>query len=158
MDLSNQRKKLTVRVIPDIDGIAQEFDYAVPDDWHDSGDSEYLEVGAIVRVKFRNRSVRGWITEINPEPQVKIELLPLRKVSGIGPSEEIVNLAKWASKHWHGPVTKFLRVAAHAAKHVLTQAEIRDLSDTFKQFDQDGSGHISLGEFVDGMSKHVEVR
>ena len=102
MDLSNQRKKLTIRVIPDIDGIAQEFDYAVPDDWHDSGDSEYLEVGAIVRVKFRNRSVRGWITEINPEPQVKIELLPLRKVSGIGPSEEIVNLAKWASKHWHG--------------------------------------------------------
>ena len=64
----------------------------------------------------------------------------------------LVSLTEFSNK------TKFLRVAAHAAKHVLTQAEIRDLSDTFKQFDQDGSGHISLEEFVDGMSKHVEVR
>ena len=63
----------------------------------------------------------------------------------------LVSLNKFAKK------TKFLRVAAHAAKHILTQSEIRELSDTFKTFDQDGSGHISLEEFVDGMRKHVEV-
>jgi len=65
-------------------------------------------------------------------------------------SKVVTSLTEFSKK------TKFLRVAAHAAKHVLTQAEIRDLSDTFKQFDQDGSGHISLEEFVDGMGKHVE--
>ena len=143
MYLSSQRKKLTVRVIPDIDGIAQEFDYAVPDDWHDSGDSEYLEVGAIVRVKFRNRSVRGWITEINPEPQVKIELLPLRKVSGIGPSEEIVNLAKWASKHWHGPVTKFLRVAS--PKFMIKTSHAHIENHRGQAGANDTSKHISEG-------------
>ena len=69
----------------------------------------------------------------------------------IAMKQVLISLNKFAKK------TKFFRVAAHAAKHILTQSEIRELSGTFKTFDQDGSGHISLEEFVDGMSKHVEV-
>ena len=112
MSSTKERLIEAVRVIPDIDGITQEFSYLVPEDWNISGESKYLQVGTIVRIQFRNRIVRGWVSEINPPDKPNVELIPLKKLSGIGPSPEVVNLAKWAAKNWHGPVSKFLRVAS----------------------------------------------
>ena len=112
MGNTNQRSIKTVRVIPDIDGITKEFNYLVPEDWNTSGESKFLQVGTIVRMRFRNRIVRGWVSEINPIEIPNVDLIPLKKLSGIGPSAEIVNLAKWAAKNWHGPVSKLLRIAS----------------------------------------------
>ncbi|MBT94688.1 MAG: hypothetical protein CL431_01800 [Acidimicrobiaceae bacterium] len=112
MNDTRQRLKLVVRVIPDIDGVAHEFDYAVPDSWNLSGESNYLQVGTIVRFKFKNRIVRGWVIEINPPDKFSEELIPLKKISGIGPNKDVVDLAKWASNNWYGPVSKFLRIAS----------------------------------------------
>ena len=112
MSSTKERLIEAVRVIPDIDGISQEFDYLVPEDWNASGESKFIQVGTIVRIRFRNRIVRGWVSEINPTDKPNVELIPLKKISGIGPSPEVVNLAKWAAKNWHGPVSKFLRVAS----------------------------------------------
>mgnify|MGYP001224598949 CR=1 FL=1 len=112
MSSTKARLISAVKVIPDIDGIAQEFDYLVPEDWNISGESKFLQVGTIVRIRFRNRIVRGWVSEINPMDKPNVELIPLKMLSGIGPSPEVVNLAKWAAKNWHGPVSKFLRVAS----------------------------------------------
>ena len=95
MGNTKQRLIKTVRVIPDIDGITKEFDYLVPEDWNTSGESKFLQVGTIVRIRFRNRIVRGWVSEINPTDKPNVELIPLKKISGIGPSPEVVNLAKW---------------------------------------------------------------
>jgi len=91
---------------------------------------------------------RPTCAELIQHPWFKQEKVETKAIQ----SEVLVSLNKFAKK------TKFLRVAAHAAKHILTQSEIRELSDTFKTFDQDGSGHISLEEFVDGMTKHVEKK
>ena len=112
MSSTKERLIEAVRVIPDIDGISQEFNYLVPEDWNASGESKFIQVGTIVRIRFRNRIVRGWVSEINPTDKPNVELIPLKKISGIGPSPEVVNLAKWAAKNWHGPVSKFLRVAS----------------------------------------------
>ena len=112
MSSTKDRLIEAVRVIPDIDGISQEFNYLVPEDWNASGESKFIQVGTIVRIRFRNRIVRGWVSEINPSDKPNVELIPLKKISGIGPSPEVVNLAKWAAKNWHGPVSKFLRVAS----------------------------------------------
>ena len=102
MSSTKERLIEAVRVIPDIDGISQEFDYLVPEDWNASGESKFIQVGTIVRIRFRNRIVRGWVSEINPTDKPNVELIPLKKISGIGPSPEVVNLAKWAAKNWHG--------------------------------------------------------
>ena len=112
MSSTKERLIEAVRVIPDIDGISQEFNYLVPEDWNASGESKFIQVGTIVRIRFRNRIVRGWVSEINPTDKPNVELIPLKKISGIGPSPEVVNLAKWAANNWHGPVSKFLRVAS----------------------------------------------
>ena len=119
-----------VRVIPDIDGITQEFNYLVPEDWNISGESKFLQVGAIVRIQFRNRIVRGWVSEVNPMDKPNVELIPLKKVSGIGPSPEVVDLAKWAAKNWHGPVSKFLRVASPKS---MIRARLNEESESLNQ-------------------------
>ena len=97
MGNTKQRLIKTVRVIPDIDGITKEFDYLGQRTEH-SGESKFLQVGTIVRMRFRNRIVRGWVSEINPIEIPNVDLIPLKKLSGIGPSAEIVNLAKWLLK------------------------------------------------------------
>jgi len=131
MNHARERLKLVVRVIPDIDGVAQEFDYAVPDNWNISGESKYLEVGTIVRFKFRNRIVRGWVTEVNPLNKFTKELTPLKKISGIGPNKDVVDLAKWAANNWYGPVSKFLRVASPKlmvrARHSIDETNANEL-------------------------------
>ena len=85
MSSTKERLIEAVRVIPDIDGISQEFDYLVPEDWNASGESKFIQVGTIVRMRFRNRIVRGWVSEINPIEIPNIDLIPLKKLSGIGP-------------------------------------------------------------------------
>tara|TARA_B000000475_G_scaffold5850_1_gene5291 strand:- start:108 stop:1850 length:1743 start_codon:yes stop_codon:yes gene_type:complete len=108
---SNQEIKV-VRVIPDIDAISGEYDYAIPEEWHGTNKIEEVSIGAIVRFRFRNRLIRGWVSQINPKDVTEKTLLPLKQVSGIGPSEEVISLARWSANYWQGPVARFLRIAS----------------------------------------------
>jgi len=100
------------RVIPDIDAVSGEFDYEIPNSWHEDKRINQIQIGTIVRFRFRNRIVRGWVSDINPDDVTERQLLPLKQISGIGPTTEIIKLARWAARHWHGPTARFLRIAS----------------------------------------------
>lgn len=95
------------RVLPDVPAIDRAFDYLVPPQW-----GSVIEPGTVVRVRLRGRRVRGWVTEIDVDPEAPIaELQTVAKVSSAGPSPELVALARWAAWRWAGPTVAFLRVA-----------------------------------------------
>ena len=102
----------TVRVIPDLPALSKEFDYFVPDDWVDSGLASRLRVGSMVRVQLGHRTIGAWVSEVNPKSVSNVELLPLKKFSSEGPSEEVVHLARWAAKRWHGPISRLLKTSS----------------------------------------------
>jgi primosomal protein N' (replication factor Y) (superfamily II helicase) len=101
-----------VRVIPDLPAISRRFDYSVPDDWHVDGRAARLAVGSMVRVPLHGRRVAAWVTELDPESPRDLRLLPLAKLSGVGPDEATIGLAEWASWRWAGPVSSFLGTAS----------------------------------------------
>lgn len=101
-----------VRVLPDVVGIDREFDYVVPLAWEDDGRAERLNVGTMVRVQLSGRRVAGWVTAVDVEPTVGVRLVPLAKLSGMGPSRELIDLAEWASWRWAGRRVPFLRAAS----------------------------------------------
>ncbi len=112
--MEGKRKSIpkTVRVIPDVPAVSKEFDYMVPDEWIESGLALRLRVGSLVRVQFRHRSIRGWVSEINPQSESNVRLQPLKKLSSEGPSEEVVSLIRWAVNRWHGPISRLMRTAS----------------------------------------------
>jgi len=101
-----------VRVRPDVGAIDKEFDYLVPAEWVDDGRADRLAVGSMVRVDLGGRRVAGWITALDVEPPAGVELAPLRKLSGAGPPEELLELAEWAAWRWAGRRVAFLRAAS----------------------------------------------
>jgi primosomal protein N' (replication factor Y) len=71
-----------------------------------------VRVGAIVRVPLHGRRVRGWVTALDVEPAPGVRLQPIAKVTGRGPSSELIDLAGWAAWRWAGRRTSFLRAAS----------------------------------------------
>jgi len=106
---------MIVRVVPDVTGLDKEFDYLVPARWHDT-----VALGSLVRVPLHGRRVGGWVIAIDP-PDGAVDADRLReiaKVSSIGPSVELIELARWASHRWAaGRLRPFLH-AASPATHV----------------------------------------
>jgi primosomal protein N' (replication factor Y) len=102
----------TVRIIPDLPAVAKEFDYLVPDTWASNGIAERLRIGSMVRIQLGRRSIGGWVSELDPDTDPTIELQPLRKVSSVGPSKEVVDLARWAANRWYGPISRLLRTSS----------------------------------------------
>jgi primosomal protein N' (replication factor Y) len=83
-------------VVPHVSGLDKVFDYVVPDDMVDA-----VQVGTMVRVALAGRRVGGWVSSLDDDPHVSVERLhPIAKVSGAGPSAEVVDLARWASVRW----------------------------------------------------------
>lgn len=99
-------------MLPDVAALRREFDYAVPDAWHRDGRAARVAVGTMVRMDLHGRRVGGWVTAIDPEPQAGVELRPLTKLSGVGPSADVVDLARWAAWRWGGAPAAFLRTAS----------------------------------------------
>ncbi|MEE2682305.1 MAG: hypothetical protein VYD77_00040 [Actinomycetota bacterium] len=114
------RHKNVVRVIPDVDAVTGEYDYTVPESWFEDNRAHEIQVGSIVRFRFRNRLIRGWVSEINPLDQSDRELLSLTKLSGVGPPTEVMDLARWAAHQWQGPLPRFLRIASPKTMMRLT--------------------------------------
>ncbi len=100
---------LVARVVPDLTGLDRQFDYLVPEQLRSR-----VQVGTLVRISLNRRRVGGWVVALGPpDPSVAIDrLLPISKVTGIGPPPEILRLAAWAGRRWAGPLRPFLVTAS----------------------------------------------
>jgi len=96
-----------VRVVPDVAAVTRAFDYSVPDAWDDG-----VRVGTLVRIPLGGRRVAGWVVAEGTEPPGGVTLKPLAAVRGWGPPDEVVDLARWASWRWAGPLSSFLATAS----------------------------------------------
>jgi len=94
-----------VRVLPDVVGLNKLFDYAVPD-------GASVHVGDVVRIDLNGRRVGGWIVALDVVPEPGVALRKLAKVSGRGPSGELIELAGWAAWRWAGRSAHLLRTAS----------------------------------------------
>lgn len=87
--------------------IDKEFDYVVPESMVDQA-----AVGSLVRVQLGGRRVGGWIVAIDVEPEPGVDLKPIAKITGMGPTAETVDLARWAAHRWAGRVANLLKTAS----------------------------------------------
>ena len=101
-----------MRVRPDVVGLDKRFYYAVPEAWHRDGRAARLDVGSIVRIALQGRPERGWVVEVGANPPAGVELQPLSKLTGMGPSADMVSLAEWAAWRWAGRTVHLLRAAS----------------------------------------------
>ena len=96
-----------VRVLPDVTGFAKTFDYLVGAD-----DAPRVRVGTEVRVALQGRTLRAWVVEVDADPPAEVALQPVIAVRGVGPTAEVVDLARWAAWRWAGHPVQFLRTAS----------------------------------------------
>jgi primosomal protein N' (replication factor Y) len=96
-----------VRVLPDQPAINKTFDYLVPEALGDQ-----VRVGTMVRIALHGRRVGGWVVAEGVEPPPGVQLRPLAKITGWGPSADLVDLASWAAWRWAGRPAQFLRTAS----------------------------------------------
>ncbi len=111
------------RVVPDVTGLDKEFDYLVPD-----AVREVVRVGTMVRVPLAGRRVGGWVVGLGPPTEsLPLERLrPLAKVTGHGPSADVIELARWASWRWAaGRLRPLLRSASPPGAVVAVPAPAR---------------------------------
>ena len=110
---------LVARVVPDVTGVDKVFDYLIPSELLGA-----IAVGDRVRVPLHGRNVPGWVTEIGSSDDgfTDVDSAKLRSVIkrlGFGPSNEVVQLAQWASHRWCGRLRAFF-VAASPSTLVST--------------------------------------
>jgi primosomal protein N' (replication factor Y) len=98
---------LVVRVVPDVAGIDKTFDYLVPEPMRGE-----VRVGTMVRVALHGRRVGAWVVAVDVEPPPGVALKPIAKVTGWGPSGEVIDLARWAAWRWAGRLIHLLGTAS----------------------------------------------
>ena len=106
----SEEPSLTARVVPDVTGLDKAFDYLVPDTLR-----EEVARGTVVRVPLHGRRVGGWVLSLGPAPSdvPADRLKPIAKVTGHGPSADLLELAAWASHRWGaGRLRPFLGAAS----------------------------------------------
>lgn len=96
-----------VRVLPDVPAIDKTFDYLVPEQLGDQ-----VRVGTMVRVELHGRRVGAWVVADGVEPPPGVALRPIAKVTGWGPPEPLIDLARWAAWRWCGRTASFLGTAS----------------------------------------------
>jgi len=88
---------LVAKVVPDLTGLDKQFDYLVPDSMRAD-----VAVGSMVRVVLNGRRVGGWIVDLGkPDGSVPIDrMASIAKWSGVGPTADTIDLARWAAHRW----------------------------------------------------------
>ena len=94
-------------MVPDVSGIAKAFDYTVPSRWEDS-----IDIGSLVRIELNGRRVAGWVVAVDVEAPPGLVLRPITKVSSVGPSQEVLDVASWAAHRWSGRLGSVLTSAS----------------------------------------------
>lgn len=100
---------LVVRVAPDLTGLDRQFDYAVPEPLR-----ERAQLGSLVRITLNGRRVGGWIVGLGATDDAREPgtLLPVNKITGVGPSQDIIELAEWAVTRFAGRMRAFMVAAS----------------------------------------------
>jgi primosomal protein N' (replication factor Y) len=103
---------LVARVVPDVTGVDKVFDYLIPSELQD-----VIAIGDRVRVPLHGRNVPGWVSEIGSTSDGftdvgEAKLRAVIKRLGVGPSSEVVQLAKWAAHRWCGRLRAFFVAAS----------------------------------------------
>ena len=103
---------LVARVVPDLTGLDRHFDYIVPEPL-----VARVQVGTLVRMTLNGRRVGGWIIALGPPgPEREVaSLLEITKVTGVGPAQDVIDLASWAVRRWAGRMRSFLVAASPPA-------------------------------------------
>ncbi|HVE93605.1 MAG TPA: hypothetical protein VNB24_01700 [Acidimicrobiales bacterium] len=113
-------------MLPDVAAVDRAFDYEVPPRF-----DQAVTLGSIVRVDLHGRRVRGWvIAEGAGAPDVTAK--PITRVSSVGPTAEILDLAGWASWRWAGPRTAFLGTASPATNVTRIEGGKRSRSERYQ--------------------------
>ena len=97
------------RVLPDVSGIDRQFDYAIP-----AALAARIAVGTRVRVSLHGRRVGGWVMQIRSQSDAvdASRLNDIAKVTGHGPTAEIIALAEWGAERWVARRLRSLLAAA----------------------------------------------
>jgi primosomal protein N' (replication factor Y) len=106
------------RILPNVTGLDKSFDYVIPD-----GLAHAVRLGTVVRVELHGRRVGGWVTEILDISAAAVDvetLKPIAKVTGWGPSADIIELAEWASVRWAARRSRPFLVAASPPRAVAS--------------------------------------
>lgn len=98
-----------VRVLPDVAGLDKHFDYAVPAEL-----DGHIIVGTRVRIDLHGRRVGGWVIAVGVDPPAGVVLRPIAKVTGWGPTPDLVDLSAWAAWRWAGRRRALLAAASPA--------------------------------------------
>ncbi|HET7651851.1 MAG TPA: hypothetical protein VFK42_02375 [Acidimicrobiales bacterium] len=99
---------MIARVLPDVPALSSKtFDYLVPERLRDQ-----VRVGTMVRVELHGRRIGGWVVDVVDEPATAHTLKAIAKVTGWGPSADVIDLARWAAWRWAGRVTAFVGTAS----------------------------------------------
>ena len=125
------------RIVPDVTGVDKVFDYLVPDTLVPS-----LCVGDRVRIPLHNRNVAGWVVQLGDTTSQfsdvdESRLLSVIKILGKGPSQEIVDLARWAANLWVGRLRAFFVTASPATLVAVLPGSRYTQVSTRKKFDVD---------------------
>ncbi|MCU1392740.1 MAG: priA [Ilumatobacteraceae bacterium] len=109
------RAPLVARVVPDLTGLDRHFDYLVPESMQTR-----VHIGTLVRITLNGRRVGGWVIALGPADPGRdpASLLSINKVTGMGPAQDVIDLASWAVHRWAGRLRSFL-VAGSPAGAVL---------------------------------------
>ena len=125
------------RIVPDVTGVDKVFDYLVPETLVGN-----ICVGDRVRVPLHNRNVAGWVLQLGDTATQfsdvdESRLLSVIKVLGKGPSQEIVDLARWAAHMWVGRLRAFFVAASPATLVASLPGSRYTQVSTRKKFDAD---------------------
>lgn len=96
-----------MRVLADVSALDKEFDYVVP-----QAMAEQVELGTLVRIELNGRRVGGWVVALDVDPPPGVALKPIAKVTGFGPTPDLIELADWAARRWAGRRDRFLGTAS----------------------------------------------
>jgi primosomal protein N' (replication factor Y) len=94
------------RVLPNVTGLDKQFDYAIPDQFAGT-----IDLGTLVRVELHGRRIGGWVVELDPADAL-VDLKPILRRSGVGPSSELIDLSAWAATRWAGRRRHFIQAAS----------------------------------------------
>ena len=123
------------RVVVDVTGVDKPFDYLIPDSLSPS-----VQVGSRVRVPLHRREVPGWVLRVLQPEESDVgteKLLPLTKVTSLGPSGEVVSLIEWAAVRWVSRLRPFFVSASPAVRvpRLVASRRTRTLDDPAPEFD-----------------------
>lgn len=97
-------------MLVDEPAIDREFTYLLPPEL--ASGRVQVTVGTVVQVPLHGRSIRGWVTKLDAPRPDGVDLLAVKRVSGIGPPRHVVDLARWAAWRWAGTWAHFMRTAS----------------------------------------------